>query len=419
MENNPHPLIIEKTGLPRDTLAGQVAVVTGAGRGIGREAARGLAWLGARVVVAELNDILGNETRQRIHGDGGEALFIQTDISSVESVSALAAATHAAFGTASILVNNAIYIREAPVTGMSVEDWDRTVAVNLRGTFLTCRTFLPEMLAKRQGVIVNLISTEAMPGLSAYMATKQGIAAFSQTLAVEVSGQGVFVVPFGPGMVDTPGLRSVAEGLAPRLGMDREQFLSFSLHPAFAGLMPPEYAGAATAYLAAVLAEEYHGEAVTGYTVLERAGLIQPASAPDVSTVPLAPGREQSARIPALAVDLQRVLAETEAEFNRLPVFVRPLARGGFKSKTGASLADWQRLLAGLETGGAAPADLGARLARLVVYYRDVPKETARFTRDSAMLAQVAETCEERIAVVQALVKAVWIFSADSPAGLP
>ncbi len=278
--------IISNTDLSRATLAGQAAVVTGAGRGIGRETARALAWLGARVVVAELNEVLGTETRQIIASEGGEALFIRTDVSDAESVAGLARQVHTAFGIVSILVNNAIYICETPVAEMSIEDWDRTLAVNLRGTFLTCRTFLPEMLAKKHGVIVNMISTDAMPGLSAYIASKQGITGFSQSLALEVSGQGVSVIPFGPGMVDTPGIRSVAEGLAPRLGMSPEQFLSIPLHPAFDGLMPAEYAGAATAYLIAALAEEFHGEMVTGYDVLERAGLIQSASAPNVNVYP-------------------------------------------------------------------------------------------------------------------------------------
>jgi hypothetical protein len=261
------------------------------------------------------------------------------------------------------------------------------------------------MMARQRGIVINMISTEAMPGLSAYIATKQAIAAFSQSLAAEVDGQHVFVIPFGPGMVDTPGLRSVAQGLAPRLGMSPEQFQGFSLHPAFAGLMPAEYAGAATAYLAAVLAEEYHGEIVTGYTILERAGLIEAASTPQaVATAPRpAPGPAEG--IPALAGKLKNILDETEAEFNRLPVFVRPLARGGFKNKTVGSAADWRRLLAPLESGQAAPAGLGSRLEKLAGYYREVPGETARFTKEKEILEQIAKTCQMRIAVIQAFIE--------------
>ncbi len=407
MDDQPQPLIIAKTGLPRDLLAGQTAVVTGAGRGIGRETARALAWLGARVVVAEINAALGNETRQIIAGEGGEARFIHTDVSDPAAVSALAAQAQAAFGLVSILINNAIYLRAAPVVEMSLEDWDRTVAVNLRGTFLTCRVFLPAMLERRRGVIINMISTEAMPGLSAYIATKQGIAAFSQSLDMEVSGQGVFVIPFGPGMVDTPGMRSAAPDLAPHLGLSQEQFFGVSIHPAFEGLMPAGYAGAAAACLAGALAEEFHGEPVTGYTVLERVGLIQPPVAPEAAPAAGASESSSSADVPLLAGDLRRILAETEAEFNRLPIFARPLARSGFKNKSGSSIADWHRLLGAVESGQPAPADLASRLEKLAGYFREVPKETARFTRDAAVLQQVAETCAQRIAAIQVLQNAV------------
>jgi hypothetical protein len=253
-------------------------------------------------------------------------------------------------------------------------------------------------------VIINLISTEAMPGLSAYIASKQGIAGFSQSLALEVSGQGVFVVPFGPGMVDTPGIRSVADGLAPRLGMSPEQFLSIPLHPAFDGLMPAEYAGAATAYLVAALAEEFHGEIVDGYTVLERAGLIQPAKSPNMDKLPLHSDRSPSTDISILIEELTCILKETENEFERLPFFVRPVARRGFKTRTGGSFADWHQWSGGFERGEIPGANLVAYLEKLVVYYQEVPAETARFTKDAELLNEVAKTCENRIAVVKQVI---------------
>ena len=98
------------------------------------------------------------------------------------------------------------------------------------------------------------------------------------------------------------------------------------------------------------------------------------------------------------------VLAETDAEFNRLPIFVRPMARNGFKGKAGQSLTDWQRRLAALGEGEArASADLPECLEKLAGYYRDVPKETARFTRDAEMLRQVTEVCRQRIGVIERL----------------
>jgi NAD(P)-dependent dehydrogenase (short-subunit alcohol dehydrogenase family) len=362
-----------------------------------------------------LNDVLGTETRELIQTDGGEALFIHTDVSDVHSVTSLASETHKSFRTVDILVNNAILCPAVSVVEMDVELWDEVLAVNLRGTFLTCKTFLPEMLAKEHGVIVNMISTEAMPGLSAYIASKQGIAGFSQSLALEVEGQGVHVIPFGPGMVDTPGIRNVASDLAPRLGMSTEQFLGIPLHPAFEGLMPVEYAGAATAYLIAKLADEFHGETVTGYEVLERAGVIE---SPGVGRQAAALSEVRSDSVDLCHMeDIQsscaqfaEMISATEAEFNQLPAFVRPIARAGFKKKSGQSLQAWARTAAALMGWLKSPETLQAELPRLislfdklVSYYQGVPAETARFTKDPEMLLRVERISQERIALARRL----------------
>jgi NAD(P)-dependent dehydrogenase (short-subunit alcohol dehydrogenase family) len=420
--------ILTRAGLAQNTLNKQVAIVTGAGRGIGREVARALAWLGAKVIIAELNDVLGTETRELIQKEGGEALFIHTDVSDVNSVKELATKTHKAFRTVDILVNNAILCPAASVTEMDVDLWDRVLAVNLRGTFLTCKTFLPEMLAKKHGTIVNMISTEAMPGLSAYIASKQGIAGFSRSLALEVEGQGVRVVPFWPGMVDTPGIRGVAPDLAPRLGMREEQFLAVPLHPGFDGLMPVEYAGAATAYLIAKLADKFHGETVTGYEVLERAGVIEPPGIGDqapalseagkVSFV----GEDVSSDVQSLCEQFAEMIAATETEFNQLPVFVRPLARSGFKGKAGQSLQDWKRIVEKLREGPNSPVSsaddlsrLDALFDKLVSYYQGVPAETARFTRELEMLQTVERVSGERVALIRKLKAAINQLAVGTP----
>jgi NAD(P)-dependent dehydrogenase (short-subunit alcohol dehydrogenase family) len=399
MAINLFSLLTDDLKLDKSSFAGQVIVVTGAGRGIGLETARAFAFLGGKVILAELFET-GREAEQYIRAEGGDALFVQTDVSDSEAVSRLARITREHYGAVSVLINNAIYIQEAAVMDMPVEQWDKTIAVNLRGTFLTCRAFLPDMIGQHRGTILNLVSTDAMPGLGAYIASKQGITGLSQSLALEVGDGGVHVIPFAPGMVDTPGIRSVAEGLAPRLGLQTEQFLSLSLNAAYTGLMPAEHAAAAAAYLTLHLAEEFHGQVVNGYEILVRAGLLR--SANDIPVVPEEPGKAMQSDQGDLIQQLTMILVETDEEFNRLPIFVRPMARQGFKSKAGESLADWQRLLATLKNDtSAVPANLSERLEKLVQYYRDVPKETARFTRDAEMLQQVAELTKQRIGVIE------------------
>lgn len=414
---------LARLDLPHDTFAGRVAVVTGAGRGIGREMARAFARLGARVAIAELDEPHGLETEAAIRAEGGEALFIPTDVSSADSVAGLARRVQDALGRVDLLVNNAILCPVAPVAEMEIDLWDRVMAVNLRGTFLTCKAFLPGMLANRRGTILNLISTDAMPFISAYIASKQGIAAFTQSLAAEVGEAGVSVVAFAPGFVDTPGLRGAAEGLAPRMGLTTGQFLTLPIHPAYAGTtMPAGDAAAAAVYLAARLAAEYHGEQVTGYTVLERAGVISPTgAAPEAA--PANPQAIEPAAAPALecagmARRLAQVLAETEAEFGQLPIFIRPMVRQGFKMKAGQSLQDWAqtagaltRQLETVQAGEAAalPA-LRARVPRLIdllprlaTYYREAPAEMERFTKDAGVLSAARRTAAERTALIDAL----------------
>jgi len=411
---------LEKSGLSPTEFSGQVALVTGSGRGIGRQSALAFARLGARVVVAELSDE-GETAAREIQQAGGQALFVRTDVSDPASVARLVEETHRVFGPLDILINNAILCPVAPVVDMDPALFDRVIGVNLRGAFLTCRAFLPDMLARGSGTIINMISTDAMPGLSAYIASKQGISGFSQSLASEVGQQGVRVVAFGPGMVDTPAIRAAAHDLAPLLGFSEEQFLNMPLHPAYPGLMPPEHAGVATAYLAARLAGEYHGEAVNGYTILERAGVISAAPAADFSTEPALPAENPATdadQALALAQRLRQMIADTEAEFNRLPVFIRPMARGGFKGKAGQSLQDWARtadrlvgLLGDAQSGNPSAQSalrgersrLVAQLDQLITYHEGVPAETARFTKDAEMLNQVARLTRERVADLRAL----------------
>ena len=402
--------ILQQMQLSSSELSGQVVVVTGSGRGIGKQAARAFASLGAWVGVAELS-AEGKETARQITAEGGQALFIQTDVADEGSVARLVEQTHAAFGPVDILVNNAILCPVAPVAELSAELFDRVIAVNLRGPFLTCKAFLPDLLTRGKGTILNLVSTDAMPGLAAYIASKQGLTGFTQSLAVEVGQQGIQVIAFGPGMVDTPAIRGVAPKLAPLLGFSEEQFLSMPLHPAYAGLMPAEDAGAAAAYLAAKLAGEYAGEMVTGYAVLERAGVISAAAAALPSTAPAAEAAPAQAMAPDAADLTERlieILAATEEEFNQMPVFIRPLARNGFKGKAGQSLQDWKRSAARLEKVAAEdPARTRDLLGKLARYYQEVPAETARFTKDAEMLRQVQRVSEERVGAIEGLRKAL------------
>jgi len=399
------PLLTQQMKFDPHTFSGKVIVITGAGRGIGFHTARAFAHLGGKVILAEISH-QGQDAERIIRSEGGDAYFFQTDISDPKSVSNLAIHIQEKYGSADVLINNAIFIQQSSFLEMSLEMWDKTIAVNLRGTFLMCQAFLSAMLKKDQGTILNLISTDAMPGLSAYIASKQAITGFTQTLALEVHGTGIRVIPFGPGMVDTPGIRSIAEGLAPRLSLTKDQLLNLSLHADYEGLMPPEHAAAATVYLTAHLADDFHGQVVNGYEVLEKAGVLKSGSTASLHNELSQSTAIQSQEI--LIQELADILEETEIEFGQLPLFVRPMARQGFKNKAGARLSDWQELLNKLNSNERAiPLDMASRLENLAKYYQEVPEETARFTKDEATLEAITKTTNKRLQIIHELKGAI------------
>ena len=197
-----------------------------------------------------------------------------------------------------------------------------------------------------------MISTDAMPLLSAYMASKQGLLAFSQSLAAEVANTGVRVIAFAPGFVATSSLKAVAERLAPKMGIRPEEFLNMSFHPGYSGSMPAEDAGAATAYLIAGLADTYNGESTNGFTVLEQAGYLNAApvdldvQAREILKENETPAGDGNRDVRSQGIEacsqLVDILAQTAENFGKFPLFVRPFARNGFKNKAGLNLQDWQ-----------------------------------------------------------------------------
>lgn len=196
-------------------LEGRIALVTGAASGIGAGIAVAFAQEGADVVVA---DQAGRAAAEPVLAEvvaaGRQALFVQTDVSDTRSVAALAAAVQERFGRVDVLVNNAGIFTEALVEVMSVEEWDRVLSTNLRGTFLCTRAFLPGMLERGSGRIINIASQLGQVGGTAvahYSASKAGVIGLTKALAREVAARGVLVNAIAPGPIETPLLERETE----------------------------------------------------------------------------------------------------------------------------------------------------------------------------------------------------------------
>lgn len=188
-------------------LAGQVAIVTGASRGIGRAIALALAKEGAKVTVNYASSATAAESLvQEIEDFGGEAIALAGDVSQTDQVDAIVKATMDKWGRFDILVNNAGITKDTLLLRMKLEDWQAVIDLNLTGVFLCTRAAAKIMLKQKSGRIVNIASVAGQmgnPGQANYSAAKAGVIGFTKTIAKELGSRGITVNAVAPGFIAT------------------------------------------------------------------------------------------------------------------------------------------------------------------------------------------------------------------------
>ncbi len=227
----------------------QVAIVTGAASGIGRATAIRLAQEAARVVLVDMERDAGRAAERCIREVGGEAVFVPTDVTSPADVEAMARVAEERFGgddthgRVDILVNAAGVIRYGPMPEQTEEDWDLTLDVCLKGTYLCCKAVIPFMVRRGDGIIINVSSSGARlfpAAYPAYVAAKMGVLGLTQAMASGLREHGIAVVAVCPDLVDTPaGRKTFAEQVGREPGTDD-----------VAGMLRPEQVAGVIANLA-------------------------------------------------------------------------------------------------------------------------------------------------------------------------
>jgi 3-oxoacyl-[acyl-carrier protein] reductase len=189
------------------TLDDKVALVTGAGRGIGKAVALRLAQSGCRLVLTARSLAELEKVQEEVRKDGGQAAIVGADLARDEDIQHVAEDAQRAFGGVDFLINNAGWGKRAPVVRAKIEDIDQTLRLNLRAPILLARQLLPSMLERRDGAVINIGSVSGKSGEAdgaAYSASKFGLIGFTQSLYEEVREYGIKVAVILPGFVDTP-----------------------------------------------------------------------------------------------------------------------------------------------------------------------------------------------------------------------
>ena len=258
---NIEPIDLTYTGLKKGCLAGEVAVVTGSASNVGLGYVRALAWAGAKVVIADLNEEAGAEAERVINLESGPdcALFVKTNVTLQEDIDNLAEKAFAKFGKVDLLLNNAMNMRlNGPILSSPVSDLEQSFAISGKGVMMAIKAFVPAMVERGHGVVTySATQFHYMPpmvGGSMYTAGKASATSLIMSLANEVKGKGVYVFCLTPAGIGRPDF-SKFPPLKP--GEKRRMFGM----PGFEGMIPPEAGGAGMVY-SLLHAEQLHGSGI-------------------------------------------------------------------------------------------------------------------------------------------------------------
>lgn len=258
-------MLIEKVPSIKDKLRGKIAIITGAGGGIGLETAKALCYLGAKVVILEIDKIKGQKAEKEINTMFGSEIaeYYYLDLSKENEINSFAERFREKYGCPSIIINNAATIIIGAIDQLSPEEWDVGYRVNLKAPILLTKEFLPQMKKANKGTICFIPSSGAAPYMGAYEVFKTAQAEFCSTLCGELESTSVYAYSIAPGLVKTETADKSIEKVAGMMGISKSSIYTSNEK----NMLSAEEAGTALA-LSVLAAEKYNGLEIGSIQVL-------------------------------------------------------------------------------------------------------------------------------------------------------
>lgn len=335
-------MIISRGTLKEDSLKGKTVLLTGGGGGIGFEAARALVYLGATVIIAEIDKQKGQHAERALQSEfgSGHAYFFAADIGKESDIDKLARFINKKFGTLDVIFNNATITPLGEVHKIGIANWDKSYAVNLRSTVLLLEAFLPDMKARDSGTIVFVPSSGAAPYMGAYEVFKTAQVELCNTLSGELEGTQIITYSIGPGLVKTATALKGFATVSELMGISVDAFIALNEKH----MLDAETAGAGFAASVA-MAQKYNGKEVSSIQVLLDAEILGSA---EKTPTALDLSDDAKASLSAAIAAVSATYDEQYAGWQIRNVFERQWVFRDFKKSTGLSTDQMKNELANL-----------------------------------------------------------------------
>ena len=375
--------IISQLGLKPDALNGETVIVTGAGGGIGYEAARALLWLGGNVVIAEINHQNGRKAEHALEEEVGKdrVLFVHMDVGDEASVKNLYNLSIIAFGKVDAVINNATIAVLGNVVDLPIEQWDRSYHVNLRGPVLMAKTFLPDMIERNHGIFACVSST-GTAFLGGYETFKAAQVHLANTLDAELEGTNVIAYTIGPGLVPTETASKAVAQLAPQMGMSVEALFEMNK----GAVLSIEEAGAGFA-ASIVFAEKFCGQEISSIQALKAADINFGGAEAENDSVKM--NTEKRNQVQALCEAVYVTLKEQSDGWKSRSLFERQWVIRDFKKTAAMPVEEWlltlERMQEGLCSEGAI---MHPPLEKLAGYYEHLAELAKGYEKDRVKLEE-------------------------------